>query len=50
MDQDKVLPKEAHSVSLSREEIEPLNMYLSSVCITLLSVNQDTFHKIIHSE
>jgi len=35
---------------VSLDEIEPLNMYISSVCITLLSENQDVFHKAIHSE
>ncbi|EAR94592.2 dynein heavy chain, cytoplasmic protein (macronuclear) [Tetrahymena thermophila SB210] len=51
MDQDKTSAKEvSSSVQISLDELEPLNMYLSSVCITLLSVSQDSFHQIIHSE
>jgi len=36
------------TLALSKDEIEPLNMYISSVCITLLSESADDFHKAIH--
>lgn len=52
MEEDKqvsLLPA-GQAMNVTREEIEPLSMYVSSVCITLLSSNSDAFHKSIHSE
>lgn len=52
MEEDKspITHGSATTIALNKDEIEPLNMYISSVCITLLSENPDSFHKAIHLE